>query len=153
MIALALINFCSYISLFLYMHVIQIRQVATLHKHLKSSGFGAIIGCKSWHPDLGCPLKLMVEGGVQSGVHMFCMHINIILYMTCWVSLICDGHQIMVPSIFSQDKRTSVPIYLYVGNSCHIFQVMLFSLSYNSSCPLLTQHGGVEGLGFTLLLP
>ena len=70
------------------------------------------------------------------------------------MSLNCDGHQIMEPSIFSQDKHTFSPIYLHVGNSCHIFhkQVVLFSLSYNSSCPLLTQHGGVEGLGLTPLV-
>ena len=132
------------------MHVIQIRQVATLCKHLKSSGFGAIMRHKSWCPDLGRPLKLM--GGCSQGSHVLHAYQHQ-LYMTCWVSLNCDGHHIMVLSIFLQDKRTSVPMYLYVGNSCHIFQVVLFSLSYNSPCPLLTQHGGVEGLGFTLLLP
>ena len=31
-------------------------------------------------------------------------------------------------------------------------QVVLFGLSYNLTCPLLTQHGGAEGLGFILLL-
>ena len=34
----------------------------------------AIMGHKSWHPDQGHPLKLI---GVQSGIHMFFMHINI----------------------------------------------------------------------------
>ena len=132
------------------MHVIQISQVTTLHKHLKYSGFGAIMGCESWYPDLGHPLKLM--GDAVKGSHLLHAYQHQ-LYMICWVSLNCDGHQIMVPSIFSQDKHISIPMYLDVGNSCHIFQIVLFSLSYNLSCPLLTQHGGVEGLGFTLLLP
>ena len=44
-------------------------------------------------------------------------------------------------------------ILLHMTISYILKQFVLFSSSYNLSCPLLTQHGcGVEGLGFTLLL-